>query len=511
MKSRFTRLFPYLGQNRKPLALGAVALVLSSYLDVKVLVLLGDGIDILGWELGPLSELQTRALAVVLGTIVAAALGGAIARFWMRRLIIGTSRQIEFSLRNDLFAHLQTLSPSFFKRYSTGDIMARSTNDIEAVRLVVGPSLMYLSSTAVMLPMSLFQMYRISGHLTLLSALPLLMIAPLFYFFKRRINVRFTVVQETFSEISTRVQDTLTGIRVIKAHAREDQEAARFDVLSRRFVKENIRLTILQAFFIPLLNVVVGLSLLVMVWRGSVMILREASIPGGLTPGHLISFFVLLLATIWPLAAIGWVFSLLERGAASMKGLDEIFEAEPEVVNGSKPSADAPRMKGRIEIRDLTFVYPGDASGGPGGVKRPALSNVNIDLPAGKTLGLTGRVGSGKSTLALLLARRYNPPRGSIRIDGVDLLDHPLRHYRSQVAIVDQEPFLFSDTVRANIAYGIPEESNGVVDRVSEIAQLADEIQGFPNGLETMLGERGINLSGGQRQRVALARALATD
>ncbi len=501
--NRFARLIPLIRRNRATLAVGAVALLLANFLDVQVLVLLGRGIDLLGWEMGPVSGAKPGILGAVLATIVCVAMAGAMARFWMRRLIIGVSRHIEFDLRNDLFAHLQKMSPSFYQKYPTGDLMARATNDLEAVRLVVGPAVMYVCSTGVMLPMSVYQMIRISPSLTLISCLPLLLIVPLFYFFSSRIHRRFMVVQETYSAISTRVQEALTGVRVIKAYAREDSEAGRFEKLSEQFVDENVRLTLLQALFIPMLGFVVGSTLLALIWAGSTMITRGAGVAGGLTQGHLISFFLLLMANIWPLAAIGWVFSLFERGSASMKRIDELFEASPDVVDSDNVPVRVEKMLGRIEVHDLTFTYPG--------AERPALRDLDVTVPAGRTLGLTGPVGSGKSTLAQILARRYNPPRVSVLVDGVDLLDWPLAEYRSQVGIVDQEPFVFSDTIRANILYAVPDSTNGTAESMAGIAQLAKDVERLPGSYETMLGERGINLSGGQRQRAALARAIAAD
>lgn len=484
------------------LVLGFLALTIANYLDVQVLVFLGYAVDVLGFEFPGLAALRTEMLAVVLGSLLGLAVTGAIARFWMRWLIIGVSRDIEFGLRNDLFRHLQRLSSSFFDRNSTGDIMARSTSDIESVRLVIGPAVMYLASTAIMLPMSLYQMIHISGTLTLITWLPLMMIAPLFFFFSRRIHARFTRVQETFSEISTQVQETLSGIRVIKAYAREDDIADRYDKLSNRYVDDNIKLTLIQAFFIPLLGLLVGLSLFALIWGGSLMIASGPAVAGGITHGQLTSFFVLLMANIWPLAAIGWVFSLLERGAVSMKRIDELFQAKPEVADRNGEARQV-KLSGRIELRDLTFTFPG--------ASRPSLQNVSVTIEPGTILGLTGPVGCGKSTLAAVLARRYNPPPATVFIDGIDILDWPLREYRGQVGIVDQEPFVFSDTIRENIAYGIAEDGNGTVERAAAIAQVAGDIGGFPRGYETVLGERGINLSGGQRQRSALARAIATD
>lgn len=498
MKSRFSRLFPYLLRNRRTLGLGAVALVGANILDINVLVLLGLTTDMLSWRPGPLGIAYEPTMYLLLGTLVMTVLGGGLSRFWMRRLIIGVSREVEFSLRNDLFEHFQRLSPRFYKRYSTGDLMARATNDLEAVRLVVGPAVMYLSSVAVMLPLSLYAMIRISPRLTLITWLPLLLLAPLFYFFSSRIHRRFMLVQESFSTLSTRVQEILTGIRVVKSYAREDDEAGRFEKLSQDYVYHNVELTKLQAFFIPMMALFVGSSLLALVWGGSAMIVSET-----ITHGNFISMFLLMQANIWPMAAIGWVFSLLERGAASMQRIDELFEIEPDITDGSATIENISSEGLRIDVRDLTFTYPESES--------PALTGVSLSLEPGRILGMTGPVGCGKSTLAILLARRFNPPRGTILIDGIDILDWPLEAYRERISIVDQEPFIFSDTIGANVGYGLRDEAPGDVERFSEIARLAEEVEALPLKYQTMLGERGINLSGGQRQRAALARALAVD
>lgn len=508
----FSRMKPYLRSNKRSLALGGVALVTANFLDVQTLTALGDAIDLLNWPLGPLHGVHLRLLLLTLLAIAGLATCAAVARFFMRWLIVGASRQIELAFRNDLFERLQRLSPSFFTRRPTGDIMARSTTDIEAVRLVIGPAIMYLAGSFTLLPFSLYRMINISPRLTLYTWAPLTLLVPLFYFFSSRIHRRFAQTQEVFSDISTRVQEFLTGVRVIKAYAREEQEADRFEDLSANYVRENIGLNRLQAFFIPMMQLIIGLGLLALVAAGGMMIAREVSgAPGPkITHGSLISFFVLLMANVWPLAAVGWVISLLERGSASMVRLNELFVAEPDVVDPpvdvierSRELTGGFKMRGHIVIRDLTFTYPG--------ADVPAIAGFNLDLPEGRALGLTGPVGSGKSTVAAILARRFNPPRGTVFVDGVDILDWPLGEYRARVGVVDQEPFLFSDSIRANILYGLPEGSGSRLEISSRIAQFAREVESFPNGYDTLLGERGINLSGGQRQRAALARALAVD
>lgn len=502
MNQPFKRIYPYLWKYWPALLGGFACLVVTNYLEIRVAVLLGAGIDLLAFDMGPFIPMQRVLLAGFVGLTAALAFSSALARFWMRQLIIGVSRHVEFDFRNDFFAHLLRLSASFYDRFRTGDLMSRATSDMEAIRMVIGPSAMYLANSIVILPLTIFQMWRLSPLLTGLCWAPLLLIIPHFYFFSRRIHRRFKRTQEQMSDLSASVQESLSGARVIKVYSREAQQAAGFDALSQQYVDENLALSKLQAIFIPTLTLIVGLALLMLLWGGSLLIIH-----GQLTIGSLVTFFVLLMANIWPMAAFGWVLAQLERGSASMARVEEILRQQPEVQDQPGASAAAPRLKGRIEVRDLTFTFPGAAT--------PSLKNISLEIPVGGALGLTGPVGCGKSTLAALLARRYNPPRGAVLLDGIDVLDWPVAELRRQIGIVDQEPFLFSDTIEANIGYGLdgasPDEIKRIARRAAAVAQLDQDIQNFPHGYETILGERGINLSGGQRQRAALARALARD
>ena len=508
MFRRFNRIYPYLWRYRIPLLLGLLCLLATNYLEIRVAVLIGNGIDLLAIPAGPFPGLKRAGLWLFLGLTLGLGIAVAFTRFWMRRLIIGVSRHVEFDFRNDFFRHLLRLSPSFYDRYRTGDIMSRATGDMDAVRMVIGPSIMYLSNTLTVLPMAMVQMAHISAPLTVAVWIPMFAIVPLFYFFKTHIHKRFKRVQELMSDLSTNIQETITGIRVVKVFAREPERAAHFTSISDTYVTENLRLARLQAVFIPTLMLVVGLAILLLIWVGAFLIMR-----GRLSVGELTSFFLLLNWSVWPMIAIGWVLTQIERGSASMARIDEIFAQKPDIApaadEAERPAAaEVPLLRGQIELRDLTFSYPG--------VAEPALRNLSLEIPAGATLGLTGPIGCGKSTLARLLARRYNPPRGTLFVDGRDILDWPVDGLRRQIGVVDQEPFLFSDTIAANIAYGIGADghnplADGRVPAAAEVAQLAGEVDSFPRGYETILGERGINLSGGQRQRAARARALARD
>jgi ATP-binding cassette subfamily B protein len=453
--------------------------------------------------------------------VAGTAVGAGLARYWMRRLIIGASRHVEFEFRNDFFAHLLRLSPSFYDRHRTGDLMSRSTTDMDAIRTVIGPCIMYIANTMVLAPLTVVKMMQISPALTAICWLPLLLLIPLVFYFKQRINLRYKRVQELMSDLSTDVQETLGGIRVIKTYAREDRRAGTFDAISGQYVEANMHLARLQSVLMPLLEVVIGLSLLALIAAGSVMIIRQNA-PGavvagaGLTLGDLMTFFLLLNHNIWPIAAFGWVLAQIERGSASMARVEEIYRQQPEIVEPAAPASggngDGRRaVQGAIELRDLTFAHPGAA--------QPSLRDLSLTIPAGMTLGVTGPVGCGKSTLAALVARRYNPPRGTVFIDGGDILDWPVEDLRRCIGIVDQEPFLFSDSIAANVGFGVVGASESTNAEALEqrvlaaafTAQLSGDVESFPHAYQTILGERGINLSGGQRQRTALARALARD
>jgi ATP-binding cassette subfamily B protein len=503
MGRQFKRLYPYLGRHWRALAGGLACLLVANYLEVQVAVLFGNGVDIATFDLGPFGALQMDALKLFVVLSLGMGLLGAVLRYYMRDWIIGASRHIETQLRDDIFHHLVRQSPAFYDRFRTGDLMSRATSDVEAVRTVVGPSVMYMANTIAMLPLSLYQMFHISVKLTLICFLPMLLIGPIFYIFKRGIHERYKRTQELMSDLSANIQENLSGVRVIKVHAREAQQAERFEKISWQYVVQNLRLAKLQSIFIPMLGLLVGMGVLALLWGGGWLILR-----GELTIGSLITFFVMLMGSVWPLIAFGWVLAQLERGAASMQRIEEIFDARREIEDHPGTRRDLAPVRGALELRHLTFTYPTG--------NQPALVDVTFSLPPGTTLGLTGPVGCGKSTLAALLDRRYNPPRGTVLLDGIDLLDWPIDELRQQIGIVDQEPFLFSDSIEANILFGvdgnIPAEKQPELARhAARVAQMEGDVTQFPQQYETLLGERGINLSGGQRQRAALARALARD
>jgi|TARA_B100001964_G_scaffold245076_2_gene329763 ATP-binding cassette subfamily B protein len=434
--------------------------------------------------------------ALLLGIAV---VGGCF-RFLMRRLIVGVSREIEYDIRNDFYAHLERLSLSYFQSERTGDIMSRATNDLSAVRMMAGPAIMYSVNTILVFFVAIILMLSINLRLTLIALIPLPFVSLLVKFFGSAIHRRFEEIQAQLSHMSAVVQEALAGVRVVRAYRQEESEIERFRVANRTYLDRNRGLIQLQGLFYPSLAMFLGFGGLLVLWLGS----REV-ILGQITVGEFVAFNAYLVMLTWPMIAFGWVTNMLQRGMASWKRMLEVFDAVPEIIDrGGVPVGN---VQGGIEIRELTFAY-GDGA--------PVLSSLSLRVEPGQTLALVGGTGSGKSTLLGLIQRLYDPPPGTVFIDGIDVRDLPLGQLRSAVGYVPQEPFLFSTTLRDNVAFGLAEDANtDVVDKsvrtAITVACLDADIEQFPRGYETTVGERGITLSGGQKQRVALARALTVD
>jgi ATP-binding cassette subfamily B protein len=442
-------------------------------------------------------------------------------RYWMRELLNGLSRWIEFDLRNDLFTHLTTLDASFFAHHRTGDLMARLTNDLSAVRMAAGPAVMYLANTVFGGLFALWFMLRIDARLTGLALLPMVFLPIAATILGREIHRRFEAVQEFFGHMTTMAQENLSGARIVRAYRQEDAEIERFRSMGEQYLEKNMYLMRLDAMMHPSFMLLAGLGGVVVLGLGGALVIR-----GTITVGALVAFSLYLGMLTWPLIALGWVVNLFQRGAASMERLLVILDGDVKGGNrldgdvkggnrkweiGNGPRAQAPRSlpprsngSGRsIEFRNVSFHYPVAGDTAP----RWVLRNVSFSVPAGATLGVVGATGSGKSALLDLVPRIYDPQEGEILIDGVPTRDVPLDELRAEVGYVPQESLLFSDSISRNLSYGAPDEAAGRWG--AEVAQLAQTIDTFPGGYDTMLGERGINLSGGQKQRAALARALA--
>lgn len=430
---------------------------------------------------------------LILGTTVIA---GAFS-YLQRTTLIGASRLIEYDLRNDLFAHLQRLPAAFYDRNRTGDLMARATNDLGNVRNVVGPGIMYFLGTAVTLAAALGFMIHISPRLTILALLPLPILSLFVNRLGRLIRMRSERVQAQFSSLSTRTQEDIAGIRVVKAYVQEEKEASKFDLLNEEYLALNVSLARIRGLFYAVMAFLVGLAAAIVLYLGG-----HDVIAGRITLGDFVAFNGYLAMLTWPVIALGWIVGLLEQGSASMERLNALFDAEPPAGSAGPGAApDRALIEGAIEFRGLTFSYNG----------RPALRDIRLEVPRGTTLAVVGRTGAGKSTLVNLIARVYEPPPGTLFVDGTDVRALSLETLRSAIGFVPQDGFLFSDTLRENIAFACPEADEPRVMESARRAHLVPDIEDLPRGIETLVGERGVTLSGGQKQRTAIARALLRD
>jgi ATP-binding cassette subfamily B protein len=473
--------------------LGLLAVLLAAAFSAVVPWLLRDAINAI--EAGaPISATWRIA-----GLILLAALAAATARFVMRELLNGVSRRIEYDLRNDLYRHLQSLDAAAMARMRTGDIMARLTNDLSAVRMAAGPAYMYLVNTIVGGAIALTFMLRISPLLTGLALVPMVLLPILMVRAGKEIHDRFESVQEHFSTVTTHAQENISGVRVVRAYRQEEAEIGRFRGLNDEYVRRNIRLVKLWGLMNPGFGLLAGLAGAIVLGLGGTLVVR-----GTITVGDFVAFGLYLAMLTWPMIALGWVINLFQRAAASMARLNQLFAITPTIQTPREARDLPPAHAGRsIEFRRVGFHYPAPEGETP----RWVLRDISFTLQAGGTLGVVGATGSGKSALMDLIPRLYDPQEGTILLDGVPTSEIALDVLRKEIGAVPQESLLFSDTIAANIAYGAPDESDW--RWAARVAQLDETIAEFPGEYETILGERGINLSGGQKQRVALARALA--
>jgi ATP-binding cassette subfamily B protein len=455
---------------------------------------------------------KLRTYAVL---ILGLALVGGLFRFLMRRVIVGVSRHLEYDLRNDYFARLQLLSPAYYHAHRTGDLMSRATNDLNAVRMMAGPAVMYSANTIIVFVVALALMVGINPRLTAFALIPLPFVSIAVKFFGAAIHRRFEAIQAQLSELSAVAQEALAGVRVVRAYRQEQAELERFSAANAEYVRRNVVLIRLQAFFYPSMGLFLGLGALLVLWLGSRDVIAHR-----ITIGEFVAFNAYLSMLTWPMIAFGWVTNMLQRGTASWKRMLEVMDTEP-VVSDAAVATLAPALppiRGAIELRGLTFAYNG----------APVLHDVSLTVDAGQTLAIVGPTGSGKTTLINLLPRLYEPPRGTVFIDGVDVRDIPLPVLRGAIGFVSQEPFLFSESLADNVVFGgatgdardqgdaglersAAQRRDSVIARASDIARLDKDVRDFPKGYETVIGERGITLSGGQKQRTALARAIAMD
>ncbi len=499
-------LAPYLRKYRKTFWIGALCVLCNNGVWILFPLVIRRAIDDLN------KQLNIQKLAFYAGALLAVAGTKAIFQFLTRWILIGASRDIEFDLRNDLFAHLERLSYSFYQRTRTGDIMARATNDLNAVRMLVGPGIMYTANTLVFTIGALVFMLSISAKLTMWAFLPLPVISIVIQYFGRRIHERFERIQAMFSDISARAQENFSGVRLVRAYVQEEWEIESFERANEEYIARSLKLVRLMGMLWPTLETMLGLAVIIVLFVGG----REV-IQHHISVGSFVAFNTYMVQLTWPIIALGWVINLFQRGTASMGRIQSVLAEQPEITDAGVPATGAATgITGDIEFRDLSFRYgntlraaeSGNGAGGSQHGDELVLKNVNLTVPAGTSLAIVGPTGSGKSTLVSLIPRIYDVTEGSVLIDGRPVREYPLEVLRANIGFVPQETFLFSDSIRDNIAFGAQDATDEDVRRAAEAANIADDIEGFPQGYRTLVGERGITLSGGQKQRTAIARAI---
>jgi ATP-binding cassette subfamily B protein len=485
-------LFPYLKKYQGSYLIGTVCVFCNNGVWILFPLVLRRAVDDLR---GGVTREKLLTYALMLMAVAATK---SIFQFLTRWILIGISREIEFDLRNDLFQHLERLSYSYYQRTRTGDIMARATNDLNAVRMLLGPAIMYSANTIVFTAGALAFMLSISPRLTIYAFLPLPVVSIVVQYFGKRIHERFEKIQEMFSTISARAQENFSGARVIRAYVQEEPEIAAFEASNREYIDRSLKLVRLMGMLWPTLETMLGLAIVLVLWLGG----REVLL-GRITVGGFVAFNTYMVQLTWPVIALGWVINIFQRGTASMGRINEILVEQPEIQDGPEAKAAgegarATQIRGEIEFRGLNFAYNGV----------PVLHDINLRIPAGSSLAIVGPTGSGKTTLVSLIPRIYDADPGRILIDGRPLREYSLEALRHQIGFVPQETFLFSETVRENIAFGKQDATEEEVRAAAEAANIAHDIEEFPERYETLVGERGITLSGGQKRRTAIARAI---
>jgi ATP-binding cassette, subfamily B, multidrug efflux pump len=486
MFKSLSTLRPYLRRYRRGLALGLGSLLAKDALAAALPIVIKYGVDSLT------RGFQLRIVMQLAALLIGLSMVKGLFQYWMRVIIIGISRDIEYDLRNDLFGHLMELSQDFYSRYRTGDIMARSTNDLNAVRMMLGPGVMYWTETSITLILALAVMLHTDARLTLIALIPAPLVSLAVILFGRRIHTRFEHIQKMFSDISSRVQENLAGVRVIRAYAQENAEVEQFERLNEGYVRENIGLARIQGMFMPLLQALIGVTFLLVLWYGGRQLMQ-----GRISLGSFVMFNTYMGMLIWPMIAFGWVVNLMQRGTASLNRINEMLHERPTIV-ASEEVVEPANVSGEIRFFDVVMNFGG----------RRAIDAIDLTIHAGQTVAVVGHTGSGKTTLVNLIPRLFDPTRGRVEIGGVDLRRFDPKELRRQIGFVPQETFLFSATLAENIAWGVPDATPEQISWAADVAGLGSDIETFPNGLNTVIGERGLTLSGGQKQRAAIARAI---
>lgn len=483
-------LFAYMRRYRWGYVWGCLSVVATNIVAVQAPRTIGNAINYLR------QPHATRTMVLLYGALlVAIYLVKGIFLYAQRWILIGISRDIEFDLRNDLFRHLESQDSGFYHRYRTGDLMARMTNDLNAVRMLLGPALMYSANTVSLFVFALIFMLHISPYLTLVALAPMPVASILVQYLGSRIHTRFERIQASFSDISAQAQENYSGVRLIRAFAREQSQISQFESLNRQYISRSLRLVQLMGMLWPTLEFILGISMIITLLAGGHLVIEHR-----IDVGQFVAFNTYMILLIWPIIAVGWVVNIFQRGTASVKRIEELLEESP-AINDSVADASMPPdtvLRGDIEFRHLSFHYG----------ETPVLRDVNLHIPAGTTLAIVGPTGSGKTTLVNLISRLYEAPDHTVFIDGRPIREYPLEVLRRNIGMVPQETFLFSETLRENLRFGAPQAADLELLQAAEAAHIREEFEEFPQGFETMVGERGVTLSGGQKQRSAIARAL---
>ena len=478
----------YFRNYKLQLTIGIACILGSVTASLFIPLIVGQAVDA-NW-----TAISWTKLTVAAGKVLGASLISGIFLFLQRRILIGMSRNVEYDMRQEFYQHLVDQPLSFYHEHRTGDLMARATNDLAAIRQLAGPMIMYTLQTVFVVVLVLPLMFMLNWWLTLLLFLTMPFVSLTVKVFGQQVHTRFEKIQDFFGQITARAQENFSGVRVVRAYAQEDAEMAAFNDLNLQYAQRNLGLVRVEALMRPLMTFFIGLGYILIIWAGVPLAVR-----GEITVGQFTMFNLYLTRLIWPLIALGYVVNLYQRGTASLKRLNAILRIEPAITD--EPGVvEQPPIKGKIEFRDLTFRYH------PSG--EPVLKDLTLTIPEGHTVAFVGRTGSGKSTIANLIPRLIEAPDNTVFIDGVNIRDYPLAQLRESIGYVPQETFLFSDSVKGNIAFGVKQAEQAEVEWAAEIAGLSEDISGFPDRFEALVGERGITLSGGQKQRTAIARAV---
>jgi ATP-binding cassette subfamily B multidrug efflux pump len=529
--AQLTRLYPYVARHKMEVLIGFMTQACMGITGTLLPLIIGAIVDCIKGAEAPLAQLgrltqislgfllpyyhprDARTLEIFCTALILICALQGVFSYWTRQILIGLSRDIEFDLRNDLLAKLVVMEPEFYVRNRTGELMSRCTNDLNSVRMVLGPGIMYSANTFATMVLAVILMFWISATLSAYVLLPVPVVAVSVWLFGRQIHALYGKIQASLAVLSAKAQENLAGVRVVRAYGQEEAEIRGFDSPNREYINRNLRLIYFWSLFMPLLQMLIGLTFVLVLWQGGRLVIISQ-----ITLGELIAFYTFMTRLIFPMIALGFVTNIFQRGGASMGRLNYILDSEPKINDAAAVRDKAGEIRGEIEFRNLTFTYPtvrsdtdGTKSNGSAAINKPVLQDISLRVPAGSILAIVGPTGSGKSTLASLIARLWEAPPGTLFVDGRPIREWPLETLRRALGYVPQDTFLFSETLRENVAFGVESATDEEIHDAADVASIAAEIGEFPAQFNTMVGERGITLSGGQKQRAAIARAVIRD